>query len=127
MVGFDSTPMARDTMRLVPSFPYVEGSEAHELESHMSRLPLLLISTTCLALPVTVGCSSSPNNVSISSIRGNLTPEVKGVSETNYNQANNQAIIESIQWREAADDIDRILLLDQPSTLSRYPIVSTGH
>ena len=36
MVGFDSTPMARDTMRLVPSFPYVEGSEAHELESHMS-------------------------------------------------------------------------------------------
>jgi hypothetical protein len=114
-------------MRLVPSFPYVEGSEAHELESHMSRLPLLLISTTCLALPVTVGCSSSPNNVSISSIRGNLTPEVKGVSETSYDQANNQAIIENIQWREAADDLDRILLLDQPSILSRYPIVSTGH
>ena len=126
-VGFDSTPMTRDTMRLVPSPPYVEGSEAHELESHMSRLPLLLISTTCLALPVTVGCSSSPNNVSISSIRGNLTPEVKGVSETNYDQANNQAIIENIQWREASDDIDRILLLDQPSTLSPYPIVSTGH
>ena len=126
-VGFDSTPMARDTMRLVPSPPYVEGGEAHELESRMSRLPVLLISMTCLALPLTAGCSSNPNNVSISSIRGNLTPEVKGVSETNYDQANNQAIIENIQWREASDDLDRIFLLDQPSTLSPYPIVSTGH
>jgi len=114
-------------MRLVPSPPYVEGGEAHELESRMSRLPVLLISMTCLALPLTAGCSSNPNNVSISSIRGNLTPEVKGVSETNYDQANNQAIIENIQWREASDDLDRIFLLDQPSTLSPYPIVSTGH
>jgi hypothetical protein len=116
-----------NTMRLVPSSPYGEGGEAHELESRMSRLPVLLISMTCLALPLAAGCSSNPNSVSISSIRGNLTPEVKGVSETNYDQANNQAIIENIQWREASDDIDRILLLDQPSTLSPYPFVSTGH
>jgi hypothetical protein len=93
----------------------------------MSRLSLLLIPMTCVALPLAAGCSSNPNNVSISSIRGNLTPEVRGVSETAYDQANNQAIIENIQWREASDDLDRIWLLDQPSTLSPYPIVSTGH
>jgi hypothetical protein len=94
----------------------------------MSRLSLLLIPMTCVALPLAAGCSSKPtNSVSISSIRGNLTPEVRGVSETAYDQANNQAIIENIQWREASDDLDRIWLLDQPSTLSPYPIVSTGH
>lgn len=94
----------------------------------MSRLSLLLIPMACVTLPLAAGCSSSnPNDVSISAIRGSLTPEITGVSQTGYDQANSHAIIHNIQWRAASDDLDRIMLMDQPSTLSPYPIVSTGY
>jgi hypothetical protein len=88
---------------------------------------MISIATALLMLFMLGGCASSnPNNVSIGSIRGNLTPELRGTTETSYDIANNMAIIGNIQFRQASDDLGRIFLFDQASTLSPYPIVPTG-
>jgi hypothetical protein len=67
------------------------------------------------------------NDVSIATIRGILTPEVRDITETPTGIANNLAIVRNIQMRAASDDLfGRIFLLDQPSVLSPDPIVPTG-
>ncbi len=95
----------------------------------MSRQPLSSLTITLLALGLSLGlggCSSNPENVSIGSIRGNLTPEVRGTTETQYDIDNNMAMVGNINLRQASDDLGRIFLMDQPSILSPYPIVPTG-
>ena len=88
---------------------------------------LVSLATAFIMLLIVGGCTSSnPKNVSISSIRGNLTPEVRGTSETSYDIDNNMAIVGNIQLRQASEDLGRLFLFDQPSTLSPYPIVPTG-
>ena len=93
----------------------------------MARCSIVMIPLTCALLLLLGGCgSSNPNNVSVDSIRGNLTPEVRGTSETPNDISNNMAIVGNIQLRQASDDLGRIFLFDQPSTLSPYPIGPTG-
>ena len=101
---------------------------SRDLKNAMRNTSLLVsLASAFIMLLMVGGCASSkPSNVSISSIRGNLTPEVRGTSETSYDIDNNMAIIGNIQLRQASDDLDRIFLFDQPSTLSLYLIVPTG-
>ncbi|MDP7029326.1 MAG: hypothetical protein QF733_03805 [Phycisphaerales bacterium] len=92
------------------------------------RRTTLLVGLITLLLLMLGGCAASnnPNNVSIGHIRGNLTPELVGTTETRYDIDNNMAIVGNIQMRQASDDLGRIFLFDQASTLSPYPIVPTG-
>ena len=101
---------------------------SRDLKNAMRHTSLLVsLASAIIMLLMVGGCASSkPSNVSISSIRGNLTPKVRGTSETSYDIDNNLAIIGNIQLRQASDDLDRIFLFDQPSTLSPYLIVPTG-
>jgi len=46
-------------------------------------------------------CGLEANDVSIAAIRGMLTPEVRGTTETPTDIANNLAIVRNIQLREA--------------------------
>ncbi len=95
----------------------------------MRRTSLLVsLASAFIMLLMVGGCDrSNPNNVSIGSIRGNLTPEVRGTSETSYDLDNKMAIVGNIQFRQASDDLGRVFLFDQPSTLSPIWIVPTGH
>ncbi|MDP7070374.1 MAG: hypothetical protein QF561_03385 [Phycisphaerales bacterium] len=91
----------------------------------MLRLSTTLVAATLLALALG-GCSSNPERVSTSSIRGNLTPELRGTTETQWDIDNNMAIVGNVNLRQASDDLGRIFLMDQPSILSPYPIIPTG-
>ena len=125
--AFDITHRKGDTVRLRPTGTPCGECPSTELEVKMARLSILMIPLACVFMLLVGGCqSSNPNNVSISAIRGNLTPEVRGTTETDYEIANNMAIVGNIQLREASDDLGRIFLFDQPSTLSPYPIIPTG-
>jgi len=89
-------------------------------------MSLLSLSGLLLSGLTLGGCKSSPDNVSLSAIRGNLTPELSGTTETPYDIDNNMAIVGNIQLRQASDDLGRIFLFDQPSILSPYPVVPVG-
>ncbi len=92
------------------------------------RRTTLLVGLIAMVLLMLGGCAATnnPNNVSINHIRGNLTPELVGTTETRADIDNNMAIVGNIQLRQASDDLGRIFLFDQASTLSPYPIVPTG-
>ena len=51
------------------------------------------------------GCSD--NNSSWGSIKGNLTPELAGTSETKLDQERNLAVVTNSDWRQSADDWGR--------------------
>jgi hypothetical protein len=69
------------------------------------------------------GCS---DNTTYHSIRNNLTPELTGTAERKVDRDRNFHIAADSNWRQMNDDISRTFLLDNPSRLSPYPIVSNG-
>ena len=55
-----------------------------------------------------------------------LSPEMKGLSLTKA-EAHNNFVVTAVQnGRSMSDDLARAFLTDSPSTLSPYPVVSTG-
>ena len=59
-------------------------------------------------------------------IKGNLTPEMAGISETKLDQDRDLAVNNDTDWRAFSDDWGRVWLTDQPTKLSPYPLVNTG-
>lgn len=76
---------------------------------------------------VLVGCSSSnPNRVSFGAIRGNLTPELQGLTDRPVDNQRNVAVTNNQNWRMMSDDLGRVFYTDHPSRLSPYPITYTS-
>lgn len=89
-----------------------------------SRLSLLAVATLAA---VTTGCNNQPN-VRYKHITGNLTPEMKGLSERPTDDHSAFANASTQNLRMMWDDIGRSLYLDTPSRLHPYPIINTsGH
>ncbi|MEE2908323.1 MAG: hypothetical protein VX527_10905 [Planctomycetota bacterium] len=83
---------------------------------------MLLILTGALA---SAGCTSDKYHT-WDYIKGNLTPEMAGISETKLDQDRDLAVVSDTGWRAFSDDWGRAFLLDQPTALSPYPLVNTG-
>ncbi len=80
-----------------------------------------------LGAAVLVGCSSSSHpDVSFDAIRGNLTPELQGLTDRPVDDERNLAVTNNMNLRLMNDDLGRALYTDHPSRLSPYPITSTS-
>jgi len=59
-------------------------------------------------------------------IKGDLSPEMAGVSETKLDQERDLAVTNNANLRAMSDDFGRLLLTDQPSLLTPYPMINPG-
>lgn len=77
---------------------------------------------------VLVGCSSpsSPYDVSFDAIRGNLTPELRAMTDRLVDEQRNMAVAHNQNDRMFYDDLGRAFYTDHPSRLSPYPITYTS-
>ncbi len=73
----------------------------------------------------TVGCTSDKFHT-WDYIKGDLTPELAGISETHMDQQRDLAVVRNVDWRAFSDDWGRVFLTDQPTQLTPYPVVNTG-
>ena len=91
----------------------------------MKTLSSLLAVVTLVA--VQTGCNNQPN-VRYKHITGDLTPEMKGLSERPTDDHSAFANASTQNLRMMSDDVGRALYLDTPSRLHPYPIINTsGH
>ena len=91
------------------------------IPSCLSRLSLPVLT----AMMVSAGCSHGQHH-EWSYIKGNLTPELAGLSETKLDQQRDLAVVNNTSWRAFSDDWGRVWLTDQPTLLTPYPTVNTG-
>jgi hypothetical protein len=56
----------------------------------------------------------------------NLTPELAGTSLTVNEAYMNSTVVGDVNLRQLQDDWARLWLMNEPSSLSPYPIVNTG-
>ncbi|MFZ9881420.1 MAG: hypothetical protein ACO3QC_08475 [Phycisphaerales bacterium] len=82
-----------------------------------------LLATAALAL---TGCRADPKNTDFDSITSNLNPELRTLSERDVDVDVNLALNDEMERRSAWNDLGRFWLLDKPSTLSPFPIMSTS-
>ncbi len=88
------------------------------------RTRFVAVSLTAGLAAGLAGCAK--NNVSVSAIRGDLTPELRGTAETGNEGDNAAATYANMQSRMFMDDIARTFYWDHPSRLSPYPITYTS-
>jgi len=72
-----------------------------------------------LALALSGGCSKK---VTSASVRGDMSPALASLTETQEQRANTHAATWDLNTRQAWDDVDRILFNDRPMRLTIYPI-----
>ncbi len=78
---------------------------------------------------VLVGCSSSPSSpydVSVDAIRGDLTPELRAMTDRLVDEQRNMAVAYNQNKRMLFDDLGRAFYTDHPTRLSPYPITYTS-
>lgn len=75
-----------------------------------------------VGVTMAVGCSSGQGRVTASSLRANLTPELKTTAMTGEQHKSRVARSLDHTMRQIWDDLDYIFLVDQPSRLTPYPI-----
>ncbi len=76
-----------------------------------------------------VGCSSSPSSpydVSFDAIRGDLTPELRAMTDRRVDEQRNMAVAHNQIGRMFYDDLGRAFYTDHPSRLSPYPVTYTS-
>ncbi|UCD75244.1 MAG: hypothetical protein JSV91_15855 [Phycisphaerales bacterium] len=80
------------------------------------------------AFAVLVGCQGGgeAEDVSYSAIIGDLTPELRGLSERPIDMDRNIWVTANQNQRMMWGDLSRALYIDHPSTLSPYPIELTS-
>ncbi len=86
----------------------------------------LISIVTVSALATFLGGCHDPKNVSYGHITGDLSPELKGLSERPTDDHTAFMVSQNQNLRMLSDDFGRALYLDQPSRLHPYPIMSTG-
>lgn len=69
------------------------------------------------------GCSSSPDQASYSAVRGNLTPEMRGVTDTVDEAQGWSAYMTNMDARMTVDDFKRAFYLDHHSRLDPRPLI----
>ena len=89
----------------------------------MKTLAQLALAATLTALAA--GCQSDPTAVSFDSIRGDLTPELRGLRTRPLDVKRNLAVTNNMNVRMFWDDLGRVFYTDHPSRLSPYPIMYT--
>lgn len=72
-----------------------------------------------LALVLSVGCSKK---VTGASVRGDMSPALASLSETDEQRLNTHAKTWDVNTRQVWNDVDRIFFNDRPLRLSIYPI-----
>lgn len=82
----------------------------------MTKMLCLLV--LGLSLPALTGCST----ITASDIRRNMTPELDTVTRSSQMHANDLARMTDNNLRNAWDDFDRFMLLDDNSHLSPWPM-----
>ncbi len=85
-------------------------------------IPALLL----LAAASVTGCQSNPNDVSFNTVKGNLTPELQTLDESNQDVDRNLAVNFNQDFRMFWSDLGRAFYTDRPSYLSPMPVVATG-
>ena len=66
------------------------------------------------------GCSE--DRVTASSVRSDPSPELQSIAMSHGQRENEHARVIDTNLRQVWDDLDMILLLDNPSQGSRYPV-----
>lgn len=89
------------------------------------RISTLATSSLLIGFIAAAGCTSNKHGT-WGYIKGNLTPELAGTSETKLDKERNTAVVNNSDWRQVSDDWGRFWLTDSPNTLSPYPIVNTS-
>ncbi len=69
------------------------------------------------------GCSKGPETVSYDSIRGNLSPGMRGVTDTVDEAKGWSAYMTDMEARMTVDDFKRALYLDHASRLDPRPTI----
>ena len=77
------------------------------------------VSAMLLTLLLIGGCSQK---ITAATVRRNLTPELETLSLTHEQRLNVHARTKNLGWRQLESDLDRLLLLDRPVRLTRYPV-----
>ena len=72
------------------------------------------------------GCKSDKDYYSYNSIKGNLTPELQGLTERQVDIDRNIAVNQNADIRLMWMDLGRVWFTDNPSTLSPYWTISTS-
>lgn len=83
---------------------------------------LMAVSIAAIAL---TGCNKN-RDVSYGRITGDLTPELKGLSERPSDDHTAFAVASNTNLRMFWDDLGRALLLDSPSRLQPVPVITTS-
>ncbi len=76
-----------------------------------------------------VGCSSGPSgpyDVSFNALRGDLSPELRGMTDRPVDDQRNMAVAHNQNKRMFYDDLGRAWYTDHPSRLSPYPVTYTS-
>ena len=79
-----------------------------------------------LAAASLTGCKSNPEDVSFNTVKGNLTPELQTLDESNRDVDRNLAVNFNQDLRMFWMDVGRTFYTDRPSYLSPMPVVATG-
>ncbi len=77
-------------------------------------------------LLLVVACQPKPDDVSFNTVKGNLTPELQTLDETNQDVDRNLAVNFNQDLRMFWMDLGRTFYTDRPSYLSPMPVVATG-
>ena len=94
--------------------------------STLHRVALLGIAASAAGVMMLGGCKSSKDYYSYDSIKGNLTPELQGLTERPLDVERNVAVAENVDLRLFWGDLGRVWLTDNPSILSPYRTISTS-
>jgi len=79
-----------------------------------------------LAAATLTGCQSNPEDVSFKTVKGNLTPELQTLDESNDDVDRNLAVNFNQDLRMFWSDLGRTFYTDRPSYLTPMPVVATG-
>lgn len=96
-----------------------------ELSQGMTMKSLFTLLAVAAFLAVPTGCNNQPN-VRYKHLTGDLTPEMKGLSERPTDDHSAFAVASNQNLRMFWDDIGRALYLDTPSRLHPFPVINTS-
>ncbi len=86
------------------------------------------LTAAALLMSSMIGCQPSqigPNDVTFNSVKGNLTPELVTLSDSQNDVDRDIAVNFNQNLRMFWDDMGYVWMTDRPSSLSNYPVVTT--